>query len=77
VRSHEVSKMTKLLQEAFRRASELPETDQDTLAKWLLKELESEREWDRAFAESQDVLSQLADEALKAHAKGQTKSLSE
>jgi hypothetical protein len=65
--------MTKLLQEAFSRASELPETAQDMLAKWLLEELESEREWDRAFAESQDVLGQLADEALKARAKGQTR----
>jgi len=29
--------MTKLLQEAFRRVSELPESEQDALAKWLLK----------------------------------------
>ncbi|MFH1719634.1 MAG: hypothetical protein ABIF19_19965 [Planctomycetota bacterium] len=65
--------MTKLLEEAFKKASELPETEQDTLAKWLLEELESEREWDRTFAESQDVLGQLADEALDAHKKGKSK----
>jgi hypothetical protein len=65
--------MTKLLQEAFKRASELPETDQDTLARWLLEELESEREWDRAFAESPDVLDRLAREALEAHRQGKTK----
>ena len=55
--------MTKLLEEAFRKASELPETEQDSLAKWLLEELESEREWDRLFAKSQDVLDRLAKEA--------------
>ncbi len=65
--------MTRLLEEAFRKASELPETEQDTFAKWLLEELESEREWDRMFAESQDVLSRLADEAIEAHRKGETK----
>jgi hypothetical protein len=65
--------MTKLLEEAFKKASELPETEQDTLAKWLLQELADEREWDKAFAESQDVLGHLADEALEAHKKGRTK----
>ena len=64
--------MTKLLEEDFKKASELPDTEQDTLAKWLLEELEDEREWDRTFAKSQDVLSRLADEALDARRKGQT-----
>ena len=67
--------MTKLLEEAFKKAAELPETEQDTLAKWLLQELADEREWDKAFAESQDVLGQLADEALEAHKKGKTRPL--
>lgn len=67
--------MTKLLQEAFKKASELPETEQDTLAKWLLQELADEREWDKAFADSQDVLDRLADEALEAHKKGKAKPL--
>jgi len=65
--------MTKLLEEAFKKASQLPETEQDTLAKWLLEELQSEREWDRTFAESQDVLGRLADETLEAHKKGNCK----
>jgi hypothetical protein len=59
--------MTRLLQEAFKKASELPETEQDSLAKWLLEELQSEREWDRLFAESQDILDHLAKEALETH----------
>lgn len=62
--------MTKLLQEAFDKASELPETEQNTLAKWLL---EGERQWDKVFAESQDVLGRLGDEALDAHKKGKTR----
>ncbi len=65
--------MTKLLEEAFKKASELPETEQDSLAKWLLEELESEREWDRLFAQSQNVLGRLAQEALEAHRQGKTK----
>ena len=65
--------MTKLLQEAFKRASELPETDQDAIAKWLIEELESDREWDRLFAESPDVLHRLAQEAMEAHRQGKTK----
>jgi hypothetical protein len=65
--------MTKLLEEAFKKASELAETEQDSLAKWLLEELESEREWDRLFAQSQDALGRLAKEALEAHKRGETK----
>lgn len=65
--------MTKLLQEAFDKASKLPESEQNTLAKWLLEELQSERQWDKVFADSQDVLEQLGDEALDAHKKGKTR----
>ena len=42
--------MTKLLQQAFERASELPETEQDKFARFLLAELESEREWNELFS---------------------------
>ena len=64
--------MTKLLERAFEEASRLPEMDQNALAKWLLDELHSEREWARAFAESEDVLERLADEALEDKRKGKT-----
>ncbi len=67
--------MTKLLEEAFKKASELPESEQDSLAKWLLEELESKREWDRLFAQSQDALGRLAKEALQAHKQGKTNSM--
>ena len=54
--------MTKLLQQAFERASELPEMEQDRLARFLLAELESERQWDELFSrpESEDLLERLA-----------------
>jgi hypothetical protein len=64
--------MTKLLERAFEEASRLPEMEQNALAKWLLDELHSEREWARAFAESEDVLERLADEALEYKRKGKT-----
>ena len=67
--------MTKLLEKAFRTASKLPTLEQNTLAKWLLDELETDREWDNRFAESEDILSCLADEALDSHKKGKTKQL--
>ncbi|MBM3335959.1 hypothetical protein FJY63_14975 [Candidatus Sumerlaeota bacterium] len=67
--------MTKLLEKAFKRASRLPDVEQNAVAKWLLEELESEKKWERLFAESEDILGRLADEALEAHRKGKTKPL--
>ena len=61
--------MTKLLEKAFKKASRLPIMDQNALAKWLLAELEVDREWDARFADSEDVLETLADEALDSHRK--------
>ncbi len=62
--------MTKLLKKAFEEASRLPEIDQNTLAKWVLEELHSERAWAKSFAESEDVLEKLADEAISEKRKG-------
>ena len=42
---------------------------------WLLSEIQSEREWDRAFARSQDLLARLAKEAVAEHRRGQTEEL--
>ena len=64
--------MTKLLKRAFEEASRLPEMDQNALAKWVLGELHSERAWSKSFAESEDVLEKLADEALTEKRKGET-----
>ncbi len=67
--------MTKLLEEAFERAAELPPEAQNSFAEWLLAELESERRWEVAFAQSSDRLARLADEALEEHRRGETKEL--
>jgi hypothetical protein len=68
--------MTKLLEKAFKEASKLPEFEQNSLAKWVLEELEAERKWDKAFAGSEEVLDKLADEALNENIHGKTKPLS-
>lgn len=57
--------MTQLLKRAFDEASRLPEAEQDSLAKWLLEELQSEKRWAEQFAGSGDVLERLAAEALR------------
>lgn len=62
--------MTQLLERAFVEASKLDASEQDTLARWILEELESERRWDQLFAESQDELGIMAQEALEEHRKG-------
>jgi len=64
--------MTKLLKKAFEEASRLPEMEQNALAKWVLDELHSERAWEKAFGESEDVLEKLADEAIKEKRNGKT-----
>ena len=67
--------MTELLKKAFEKVSKLPESEQNAFTRWLLDELASEQRWDEAFANSEDLLSQLADEALVEHRKGKTKLL--
>ncbi|HSF19201.1 MAG TPA: hypothetical protein VLK65_26980 [Vicinamibacteria bacterium] len=67
--------MTRLLEEAFARASELPADAQDEVARWILGELESERRWSKLFGESEDALARLAEEALAEHRRGETKEL--
>ena len=67
--------MTQLLEEAFEKASELPEEEQDDFAAFILEELESGRQWEQAFSESQDELERLADEALEEHNAGDSEKL--
>jgi hypothetical protein len=66
---------TKLLEKAFEEASRLPEMDQNALARWILDELHSERAWAKSFAESEDVLEKLADEAIREKQRGKTTAL--
>lgn len=67
--------MTQLLEQAFDEASKLTVLEQNVFARWMLLELASEKRWDKAFANSEDLLSQLADEALAEHKKGKTELL--
>ncbi len=52
--------MTPLLEKALSEVYKLPPEEQDIIAALILEELEDERRWDKAFAESQDKLTQLA-----------------
>ena len=69
--------MTELLEKAFAEASKLPQEAQDMLAKMLLDDLIAEEKWDETFANSQDKLARLADEALVEYQQGKTKKLEE
>lgn len=67
--------MTLLLEKAFEEVSKLPKKEQNALAKWLLEELKTEQIWDKKFAESEDVLDKLTDEALDEYREGKTRNL--
>ncbi len=67
--------MTKLLEKAFSKASQLSSEEQDALADWLLRELESESRWEKLFYESQNELGILAADALAEHRRGETEEL--
>lgn len=64
--------MTRLLEEAFQKASTLPESEQDALAALILADLEDERRWNEAFSNSQDLLAELAAEARAEYRAGRT-----
>ena len=67
--------MTEQLAHAFAEAERLPDEDQNSLAAWILAELESERRWDEAFERSRDQLADLAEGALREHEDGRTEEL--
>ena len=64
--------MTELLGKAFAEASKLSEREQDALAEWLMEELASDQRWTEAFADAEDALARIADEALTEHREGRT-----
>ena len=69
--------MTEILQQAFDKASELPEDRQEAFARFLLAELDSELRWDELFSrpESEALLERIAAEVVKAHRAGRTEPL--
>lgn len=59
--------MTELLERALAKVKSLPESEQDSIAALILEEIEEiedEARWDKAFADSADVLAKLAAEAM-------------
>jgi hypothetical protein len=67
--------MTQLLEQALSEVAKLPASEQDVVAALVIEELASERRWSSSFANSQDLLAKLAEEALAEYASGQTKPL--
>ena len=67
--------MTELLQKAIAKIQTLSDDEQDSIATIILEELEEEKKWEKAFADSQDVLAQLASEAMMEYQAGKTQEL--
>jgi hypothetical protein len=69
--------MNTRLEEAFAQAAQLPPDEQEALAALRLDEIASERLWDQAFAQTQNQIAKLADEALTEFQEGRTVILDE
>ena len=65
--------MTRLLEEAIKAVSRLPEAEQDVIAARMLSDLRAEEEWDAKFTATQDGLASLASQALAEHRTGGTR----
>ncbi|NJL52156.1 MAG: hypothetical protein HC930_07925 [Hydrococcus sp. SU_1_0] len=64
--------MTELLQQAIAKIKNLPDNEQDTIAAIIMEELEDEMKWEQTFANSQDLLANLAAEAVDEYQGGET-----
>lgn len=67
--------MIQQLEKALTKLSELPESEQESIAALILAEIEDEIQWDEQFSRSQDQLENLADEALAEFKQGKTQPL--
>ncbi|MFC1527084.1 hypothetical protein ACFL6X_09795 [Candidatus Latescibacterota bacterium] len=67
--------MTTMLETALARLKELPGEQQDAIAAIIMAEIESDRQWETAYASSQDELAGLAEEAQTEYRAGKTKPL--
>lgn len=65
--------VTPKLQDVIEKAQQLPAADQDALADEIA-ELIEDRAWDALFADprSEELLQQLAEEAMQEHERGET-----
>jgi hypothetical protein len=64
--------MTQLLERALAKVAQLPDKEQDVIATLILEEIASEERWEKSLAGSQDVIEQLAEEALAEYCQGKT-----
>jgi hypothetical protein len=67
--------MKSKLEHAFEEASKLSPEEQDALASAILEEIAVDELWDKSFEKSTAALEQLAEEALREHRDGHTRSL--
>lgn len=67
--------MSALLEKAIDQARRLPSDQQDALAAIVPAEIDDETRWDNTFADSQDVLERMANQADEEDRRGWTKPL--
>ena len=67
--------MEKLLEEAIKKVSLLPDKDKKAFAAFIIEELEHEERWQDLFEKSRSQLESLANEALEAYKSGDIKPL--
>ena len=67
--------MIEILEKAITEIAKLPETQQASMAQWILDELADEERWDRAFEQSLPELEHLGKKALDDYIKGHTEAL--
>ena len=57
------------------RVSQMPEEEQEQVARWFLEELDDDARWDSLLAESKDMLREMAQEARREFEAGLTEPL--
>ena len=67
--------MVTLLEKAIAELSKLPDERQESMAKWILDELEDDMWWERAFAASLPQLQTLGKKVLDDYRAGRTQEL--
>jgi hypothetical protein len=69
--------MTQALSAAVASAAKLPDEEQNVLAAILLDEMESEERWSALFTGSQNLLQQMASEAIEDFQAGRVQPIDE
>lgn len=64
--------MTVLLEKAYSKIAQRPDSEQDAIASLILDAMADEEQWTEQFANSQDALAKLALESLAEHRAGET-----